>query len=81
LYDVPELEGNPKPKAFIHAEGDQFANPAVVEAFVARLQPARLWVVPGASHLFTEDLDRYEEAAVEAARWLLERAKQPTIWA
>lgn len=75
LYRFDELEGNPLPKAFIHAERDQLTTTAQIEAVVARTQPARLWIVPGASHLFTEALDAYEDAAREAARWLLERGR------
>jgi alpha/beta superfamily hydrolase len=77
LFRFDELEGNPRPKAFIHAERDQLTTTAQIEAVVARAQPARLWKVRGASHLFTESLDAYESTAREAARWLLERIGLP----
>src|SRR5208282_3743221 len=78
LYRLDELLGNPQPKAFIHAERDQLTTTARIEALVAGAQPARLWVVPGASHLFTEALDVYEDTAREAARWLLNGTGAPT---
>ena len=78
LYPFDELRRNPRPKAFIHAERDQFATTAQIEALATQAQPARLWIVPDASHLFTEELDIYEGMVREATRWLLERIAQPT---
>ncbi len=73
LYRFDELEGSSRPKAFVQAERDELSSLAQIEALVARTQPARLWIVPGATHLFTEALDLYEETVRDAARWLFER--------
>jgi hypothetical protein len=77
LYAFDELSGNSRPKAFVHAERDQFTTTAQIEALVARAQPARLWTVPGASHLFTEALDVYEGTVRDATIWLLDRVTPP----
>ncbi len=77
LYAFDELAASAAPKALVHAEHDQFCGTREIEALAAKLRPpARLWVVPGASHLFTECLDRYELAVGEAVDWLLQEAPQ-----
>lgn len=65
--------GCPKPLAVVQAERDQFGSPAEVEAALAGAAgPRRLAVVPGATHLFTEDLGVLEREAVAALVWLLD---------
>jgi len=65
----------PKPLACVQAEGDQFMGPADVAALVASpVRPRRVVQVPGASHLFTEDLVALEREARAAFVWLLEGA-------
>ncbi|MHB8418994.1 MAG: alpha/beta hydrolase [Myxococcales bacterium] len=72
LYAFGELATARAPKALIHAERDELCAREAVETLAAGLPPPiRLWVVPGASHLFVEALDRYEQVVGEAAAWLL----------
>jgi uncharacterized protein len=60
------------PVAAVQAERDEFGGPAEVEAVLsARPGPFRLGVVPGAGHLFTDDLDRLEQEVGAAADWLI----------
>ncbi len=66
----------PKPVAVVQAERDPFGLPAAVEeALRGALAPRRLAVVPGATHLFTENLDALQREASEALRWLLGEAE------
>jgi len=64
-----------KPLACVQAERDEFMHPdeafSLVESSVGR---RRLVRVPGASHLFTEDLGTLEREAQAAFVWLLEGA-------
>lgn len=61
----------PKPLAVVQAERDPFGAPAEVEAALAGAAgPRRLAVVPGATHLFTEDLAGLEREALAALEWL-----------
>ena len=84
LYDFPEAERSACPKALVQAEFDAFGPSGAkdgsaghersITAELQRMGPeARLWIVPGATHLFVEALDLYEATVREAARWLLER--------
>ena len=60
------------PIAAVQGERDEFGSPAEVEATLGgRPGPFRLGRVPGASHLFTEDLDALESEVGAAADWLL----------
>ena len=64
------------PLAVVQAERDQYGSPAEVEAALAgAAAPRRLAVVPGATHLFTEDLAGLEREALAALEWL--RAAAP----
>jgi hypothetical protein len=63
-----------KPLAVIQAERDAFGTPAEVEAALAGSRgPRRLAAVPGATHLFGEDLAALQREAEAAIGWLLER--------
>jgi alpha/beta superfamily hydrolase len=65
----------PKPLACVQAEGDQFMHPDEVATLLGSPAfPRRLARVPGASHLFTEDLGTLEREARAAFVWLLEGA-------
>jgi uncharacterized protein len=64
-----------KPVALVQAEKDEFGPPAEVEQAIAEAAgPRRLWVVKGATHLFTEELDAFEREATAAVGWLREQA-------
>jgi len=66
---VREIE---KPVAIVQAEGDEFGTPAEVEAAVAGSRgPRRVVAVPGATHLFGEDLPALQREAEAAIDWLL----------
>jgi len=61
------------PVAAVQAELDEFGAPREVAAALgAGPGPFRLGTVPGARHLFTEDLDTLEAEIERAAQWLLE---------
>ncbi|MBI2895558.1 MAG: alpha/beta hydrolase [Deltaproteobacteria bacterium] len=66
----------PLPVAVIQAEHDELGTPYEVRDLLAgSAGPRRVTVVPGASHLFTEDLDALEREVGEAAAWLLARSR------
>lgn len=62
----------PKPVAVVQAAADEFgAVEAVERALAGASGPRRLWVVPGATHLFTQALDALEREAESAMQWLV----------
>jgi len=61
-----------KPVAVIQAAADEYGPVAAVERALAGASgPRRLWVVPGATHLFTQALDALEREAGDAMQWLV----------
>lgn len=67
---VREVE---KPVAVVQAEADEFGTPAEVRAALDGSRgPRRLVTVPGASHLFTEDLPALQREAEAGLGWLLQ---------
>jgi alpha/beta superfamily hydrolase len=61
-----------KPVAVVQAERDEFGTPAEVEAALAGSRgPRRLAAVPGATHLFGEDLPGLQREGEAAIAWLL----------
>jgi alpha/beta superfamily hydrolase len=59
--------------AVVQAERDEFGTPAEVEAALAgSAGPRRVTVLPGATHLCTEDLAGFEREAALAVDWLVE---------
>jgi len=74
MFDYAFLDGCVKPKAIIQAANDEYGGRAAVEPAVARMiEPKRLWVVDGASHLFPQHLTELESAAALASAWLLDQ--------
>jgi alpha/beta superfamily hydrolase len=72
MFDYSFLDDCGKPKAIIQAENDEYGARDAIEPAAARMaDPKRLWVVPGATHLFPQHLAELEAAAGEAAAWLL----------
>lgn len=64
-----------KPVAVVQAERDAFAAPAEIEdALRGSRGPRRLTAVPGATHLFVEDLPGLQREAEAALAWLLGEA-------
>jgi len=64
-----------RPVAAIQAEKDDMGSPDEVRAVLAELPaPWRLSVVPGATHLFTEDLTTFQREVESGLSWLLESA-------
>ncbi|HEX9049951.1 MAG TPA: alpha/beta family hydrolase [Anaeromyxobacter sp.] len=62
-----------KPLAIVQAEHDEFGTPAEVAAALAGSRgPRRLVAVPGATHLFTDELPALQREADAALGWLLE---------
>jgi uncharacterized protein len=65
---VREVE---KPMAVVQAERDQFGTPDEVRAALEGSRgPRRVAIVPGATHLFTEDLPALQREAEAALDWL-----------
>lgn len=65
-FDFAALEGLVKPALFVQGDRDVFGPPADLEASLAGLgAAARLVVVPGADHFFTDRLDELERAIVD----------------
>jgi hypothetical protein len=64
-----------KPVAVVQAERDAFAAPAEIEDVLRGSRgPRRLTSVPGATHLFVEDLPGLQREAEAALGWLLGEA-------
>ena len=73
-YDFTPAKQAAVPKAFVLAARDEFTPADTLERAVSTMRaPAQLWVVPGTSHLFTEDLDGYESRVAAAGQWILEK--------
>jgi len=71
MFDLKFLEGKTKPLAVVQADNDEYGARAEIEAFVATLpEPARLWIVDDATHLFPGRLDPLEDTLGEAINWL-----------
>jgi alpha/beta superfamily hydrolase len=71
-YDFESVVQSGLPKAFVLSDRDEFTTVEAIRRAVEGMKdPKRLWIVEGATHLFTERLDAYEEAVAEAGRWLL----------
>jgi hypothetical protein len=72
LFDHGFLRQLARPKAFIHADRDEYAPLEEIRALVDELPPpARLFVVEDADHLCTGRLDALAAVAKEAVQWLL----------
>lgn len=73
-FDLDFARDCPKPVAVVQGERDQLGSLSDVQALLSGgSAPRRLWVVRGASHLFTEDLDGLQRQAESGLCWLLER--------
>jgi alpha/beta superfamily hydrolase len=71
MFDYGALARCPKPKAIIQAAQDEYGARDAIEAAVRdMIEPKRLWIVEGATHLFPGQLDAFEQAAGEAVAWL-----------
>jgi alpha/beta superfamily hydrolase len=71
LFDFDFLTASPKPKAFVQASDDEFGGQIDVEALVQHMvEPKRLYIVNGATHLFPRYLDELEGAAQSAIEFL-----------
>ena len=67
-----------KPVAVVQAEGDEFGSPEEVGAALEGSRgPRRLATVPGATHLFTQDLPGLQREAEAALDWLLAGGVSP----
>ena len=72
LFDFEFILGLTLPKAFIQSERDEYGGLAKVRALVERAPPPKqLFIVPGADHLCTNQLDIFEKVAATAVDWLL----------
>jgi uncharacterized protein len=70
--DAADLTAIEKPLAVVQAEHDEFGTPAEVELALAGSRgPRRIAAVPGATHLFTEQLPALQREAEAAIAWLL----------
>jgi len=67
-YDDPFLDDDRRPKLFIASEDDPWAPADAIRAYVKRLQPPKkLYVVPGAGHLFSGHVNEVTGVIVD---WL-----------
>ncbi len=74
-FDLDFVRRCRKPVAVVQADRDQLGSLEDVRALLAGASaPRRLWVVEGATHLFTEDLDGLQRRAESGLSWLLEQA-------
>ena len=70
--DAADLRGVEKPVAVIQAADDQLGPPVELARELAGSRgPRHVKIVPGATHLFTEELDALEREAEAATSWLL----------
>ena len=73
MFDYGFLAACRKPKAIIQASDDEYGGRESIEAAVrGMVEPKRLWIVEGATHLFPGQLDPFEAAAREAVAFLLD---------
>jgi hypothetical protein len=72
VRDTAPVRASAKPIAIVQAQDDEFGTPEEVRAEVAgSVGPRRVVAVPGATHLFGEDLAALEREAEAAIDWLL----------
>jgi uncharacterized protein len=72
LRDVARIRDLERPVAIVQAAGDEFASPDEVRQAIAGSRgPRRLAAVPGATHLFAEDLDALQREAEAGFGWIL----------
>jgi alpha/beta superfamily hydrolase len=75
MFTLQLARSCPKPVAVIQAENDAYGSPEDIGRLLEGAEaPRRLAPVPGATHLFTEDLPGLEREAGAALGWLLERS-------
>lgn len=73
LFDFAFLSELTKPKAFIHADRDEFGTVASVEALLTHVPPPkRLFVVKDCTHLAPGRLEAFSAVAREAVDWLVQ---------
>jgi alpha/beta superfamily hydrolase len=72
FFDMRFVAGLRKPVAFVHAEQDEFGKLENLQALANQMQaPNKLFVVPGASHLFLNHMKGLEEQLARAVAWLV----------
>jgi alpha/beta superfamily hydrolase len=72
VRDTAPVRASARPIAIVQAQDDEFGTPEEVRAVVARsVGPRRIVAVPGATHLFGEDLAALQREAERAIEWLL----------
>jgi alpha/beta superfamily hydrolase len=73
MFDMEVARRCPKRVAVVQARRDEYGGAEEVGRLLAGATgPRRLWVVEGATHLFTEDLDGLQKAAEDGLSWLLD---------
>ena len=73
LFDFHFLTALTKPKAFIHADTDEYGSLASIDALLAQVPPPkRLFVVQNCTHLAPGRLDAFSAVAREAVDWLVQ---------
>lgn len=72
MFDFDFVTALDKPKAFVHAEHDEYGTLEDVRRLVGRCsEPKRLFVVPDSTHLATGRLEAFSSVAAQAVEWLL----------
>ena len=73
FFDMRFVTQLKQPAAFVHAEKDEFGKWEHLQALTQQMQaPCKLFVVPGASHLFVGHMQSLEEQLTQATTWLLQ---------
>ncbi len=71
-YPTEEVSKLGRPVAVVQGDEDSFGSPEEVEPLLQDVRPeGRLWVIPGAPHLFTGRAAEVGETVAEAADWVL----------
>jgi alpha-beta hydrolase superfamily lysophospholipase len=66
---------SPLPLAAIHSTHDEFVPLADVQHLLDRAsEPTRLWIVSGADHRFSNNLEEFDRRLLEAMAWVRSRA-------
>jgi alpha/beta superfamily hydrolase len=72
LFDFGVVTVLKQPKAFIHADHDEYGKLEHAQKLIAEAsEPKKLFVVPDATHLCPGRLDAFSEQARAAVDWLL----------
>ncbi len=76
-YDLAYLSNWKKPMLIIQGSKDEFGHPDKLEPLVARIPDCELFIVTGADHFFSSELEFVEETIREWAVRVLDVTPAP----